>query len=96
MIPTESSKKREYLRKTSSFNQFDAYKNSARTKRNLNGYEEIEFNERLGDLYSLAIMENNLYLLSETQHKTIRRYMDQADGTLDEDLQQLDKYLGSL
>jgi len=96
MITNDASRSREDLRKTSSYNQFDAYKNTARTKKNLDGYDEIQFNERIGDLYSLAFLENNLYLLSEKQHETIRRYMDQADGTLDEDLKQLDEYLGSL
>lgn len=96
MIPNKEIPTRKDTRKESRYTPFDAYKSSSRAERDLFGHNNLEFNERLGDLFSLAILEDNLYMLSEEQHKIFRRYLDQANGTLDDDLQQLDKFLGSL
>lgn len=93
----------------SPYNIYDAYKGIARTNRSVLNTDEFEFNERFSDILSEAIMLDNRYLLSPEQKKLIDRYFAKAPDSVgsvtedsvynvlaDNDLVQLDKYLGGI
>lgn len=82
---------------SSRFNLYHHYKNTARTERELLTSDKFVFTEDLDKVYSLAMMNNNVYLLTETQQRVFTEYLTQADsGLTTEELKQLDAYLGSV
>jgi len=94
----------------STFNLFDSYKSIAITNKSVLNVDRFEFNERFSDILSEAIVLDNRYLLSPEQKKLIDRYFSKApDSTglaineddiftilADNDLVQLDKFLGEV
>ncbi len=85
------------LNTDTSFNLFDSYKVIAIDTEKMDKGSSIEFSDTLVVILSESMLKNNMNLLSKEQYKTISRFYAQADtGLVDDDLIQLNVYLGSV
>jgi hypothetical protein len=83
------------LHSKSSFDNTDSYKVSKINNTGLVVNNRHDFHLRFPLIFSEAVMRDNLKLLSKEQYGIIQRYFTQADtGLVDDDLKQLDKFLG--
>ena len=84
----------------SQFNFFDSYKGISIINRGLTKNPRFEFNERVEFIFSESFLTDNLRLCSLEQQAMLERYFVQADllptTPLDDDLNQLDIFLGGL
>lgn len=94
----------------SKFNLFDSYKAIAITNKSVLNTDVYEFHERFADIFSEMVMKDNRYLLSPEQKEMIDRYFSTAPDSTgiskteddiyailsDNDLIQLDKFLGGI
>lgn len=81
----------------SRFSPYHYYKSTKRLDAELLGTVAHNFTDNLAEVYSIAMMRNNVHLLTTTQEKIFTQYLKEADtGLSTTELKQLDAYLGSI
>ncbi len=84
------------IKKNSNYNLFDSYKVISVNTEQLSGASSLQFSNTLAIIISESMERNNMNILSREQKDTMDRFYAQSDAGLeDNDLKQLDQYLGT-